>query len=118
MSYSLPNRRCYPITAVADVSSIKGPKGKRGRLIEIHVAATTTFTAGSIKIGTQADDDAYASFSFGTLADTDSASTLDGVTDTDAIISEEIPADTQVEVTYANGGAGAGPAMVVIDWQD
>jgi hypothetical protein len=118
MSYALPNRRFYPLGSAADVLSCKGPKGKAGRLIEIHVAATTTFTAGSILVGTAADTDAYASFSFGALADTDSASTLDGVTDTDAIIQPLIPADTQVELTYANGGAGAGPAFVVIDWDD
>lgn len=117
MSYSHPNRRHYPFPAV-DVASIKGPKGKRGRLIDIHVSSTTLFTAGSVKIGTGTDDDAFASFSFGALADTDSASGLDGVTDTDWLIDPDIPADTQVEVTYANGGAGAGPVTVVIDWDD
>jgi len=115
MSYANPDRRFYSVP-VADVSSIQGPKGKEGRLISIHVAATTTFTAGTAKIGTAANDDAFASFAFADLADTDSVCTDDGVTDTDAIIDPVIPADTQVEVTTANGGAGAGNMVIIIDW--
>lgn len=118
MSYGNPNRYAYNLGASADTLSVQGPKGKAGRLIDIMVSATTTYTAGSIKVGTQSDDDAFASFSFGALADTDSACATDGVTDTDAIIDPDIPADTQVEITWANGGAGAGPATVIIDWDD
>lgn len=116
MSYSLPNRRTY-IMAAPDVTSCKGPKGKEGRLIDIHVSSTTAFTAGTVKVGTGADDDAYASFAFGTLADTDSACGTD-LSDTDWLIQPVIPADTQVELTYANGGAGAGLVTVTIDWAD
>lgn len=117
MSYSLPNRRQYSVPT-ADVSSIQGPKGKAGRLIDIHAAATTTYTAGLILIGTASDDNAFASFDIGALADTDSVCGTDGVTDPDWLIDANIPADTQVEVTITNGGAGAGPIMVVIDWAD
>lgn len=117
MSYSNPNRRNYSVP-VNDVSGIKGPKGKAGTLICVHLAPTTTFTASTCKIGTVADDDAYASCVFGAAADTLAYSTDDGVTDTDAIILAAIPADTAILVTTANGGAGAGTMMVVIDWAD
>lgn len=129
MSYADPDRRQYsfgPIDfgAGGEVVSITGPKGKAGTLKAIHVMATETFTttttAGRVDIGTAADTDAYASFNLGALADTDSASTDDGTTDTDAVISADIPADTQVEVTCVapTGGtpAGIGYVSIIIDW--
>lgn len=129
MSYSDGDRRTYTFGDIdfgagGEVASITGPKGKAGRLVAIHVAATETFnavtTAANVQIGTAADPDANALFSLGTLADTDSASTDDGTTDTDAIIDENIDADTQVEVTMnaPTGGtpAGMGHVSVIIDW--
>lgn len=129
MSYADPDRRQYsfgPIDfgAGGEVVSITGPKGKTGRLIAIHVAATETFTntttEANVQVGTAADPDANALFNLGTLADTDSASTDDGTTDTDAIIDEDIAADTQVEVTFTapTGGtpAGIGFVDIIIDW--
>ena len=129
MSYSDPDRRVYSFGihdfgAASESLSIKGPRGKTGTLVAIHASATETFTAvttpARIDIGTGADTDAYASFVLGTLADTDSASTDDGVTDTDAIINRSIPANTQVEVTFVapTGGTPAGMAAVsvIIDW--
>jgi hypothetical protein len=129
MSYSDPDRRTYSFGihdfgAGSESLSITGPKGKTGTLVAIHAAATETFnavtTAANIQVGTAADPDAYALFNLGTLADTDSASTDDGTTDTDAIISASIPADTQVEVTFTapTGGTPAGMAAVtvIIDW--
>lgn len=129
MSYSNPDRRCYNYGSIdfgagGEVVSITGPKGKRGRLIDIHVSATETFnavtTSAKVSVGTAADPDAYAELDVGTLADTDSISAEDGVSDTDAIIAEDIPADTQVEVTMVapTGGtpAGMGHVQIVIDW--
>lgn len=129
MSYSDADRRQYSFGEhdfgnAGESLSITGPKGKGGRLIAVHVAATETFTAtttaGRVDVGTAADTDAYASFNLGTLADTDSASTDDGTTDTDAIIDADIPADTQVEVTFVapTGGtpAGKGFVSIIIDW--
>lgn len=131
MSYSNPDRRSYgwgihDFGSGGESYSITGPKGKTGRLVAIHVAATETFTttttAARVDVGTAADTDAYASFNLGALADTDSASTDDGTTDTDAIISASIPADTQVEVTLVapTGGtpAGMGVPTIWIDWAD
>lgn len=130
MSYSNPNRRTYVFPAVSyaadSAQSFKGPKGKAGRLIDIHLSATTTFnsvtTDGYTNIGTAADTDAYAHFVQGDLAATDSVCGTDGVTDTDWLIAADIPADTQVEVTFVapTGGTPAGVATVTItvDWAD
>lgn len=102
-------------------SSFKLPKGLKGRLVDIGVISTTTFTATStgafVKLGTSADDDAYASLgSLGTLAATD---TFNTVNDPDAIINADLPADTQIEVVYTapTGGspAGVGLVYVVVD---
>ena len=102
-------------------SSFKLPKGKRGRLVDVSVIATTSFTAVStgafVKIGTSADDDAYASLgSLGALAATDTFNTAN---DPDAIINPDLPADTQIGVVFTapTGGspAGVGLVSVVVD---
>ena len=126
MSYSQPDRRAYAFGshdfgAGGESLSVKGPAGKKGKLIDICVSATETFNAvtteGFVNVGTGADPDAYASFGLGTLADTDSAlaSTVSG-----DIIDPDIPADTQVEVTFVapTGGtpAGIGYVNLWIDW--
>lgn len=131
MSYSNPDRRFYVFPNVDygagnSSHSFQGPKGKTGRLIDIHLSATETFnsvtTDGYTDIGTAADPDAYAHFVQGDLAATDSVCGTDGATDTDWLISAEIPADTQVEVTCVapTGGTPAGIATttVVVDWDD
>jgi hypothetical protein len=131
MSYSNPDRRYYVFPNVDygagnSAQSFQGPKGKAGRLIDIHLSATETFnsvtTDGYTDIGTAADPDAYAHFVQGDLAATDSVSGQDGVTDTDWLISAAIPADTQVEVTFVapTGGTPAGIATttVIVDWDD
>jgi len=125
MSYSNPNRMCYSFGAIdfgagGDVTSIQGPAGKAGRLVEIMVAATETFTAtttqADVQVGTGADPDANALFQLGTLADTNSVSAYG----TSSIIDADIAADTQVEVTFTapTGGTPAGIAdvTIVIDW--
>jgi len=129
MSYANPDRRFYFFAAVDygagdSAQSIQGPKGKAGKLVDIHLAATETFnsvtTDGYTDIGTAADPNAYAHFVQGDLADTDSVSGEDGVTDTDWLIDADIPADTQVEVTFVapTGGTPTGIAnvVIVIDW--
>lgn len=131
MSYSNPDRRHYVFPSVDfgagdSAQSIQGPYGKRGRLIDIHYSVTETFnsvtTDGYTDIGTAADPNAYAHFVQGDAAATDSVSGQDGTTDTDWLIEPELPADTQVEVTFVapTGGTPSGIATVtiIIDWQD
>ena len=129
MSYDHADRRSYEFGEIdfgagGEVVSITGKKSKKGILRSIHVAATETFnevtTEADVQVGTAADPDAFAKFQLGSLADTDSASSDDATTDTDAIIDKDIPADTQVEVTFTapTGGtpAGKGHVSVLIDW--
>jgi hypothetical protein len=131
MSYSLPDRRSYTFPNVDygagdSAQSIQGPKGKSGRLIDIHLSVTETFnsvtTDANTQVGTAADPNAYALFNQGDAAATDSVSGQDGVTDTDWLIDAAIPADTQVEVTFTapTGGTPAGIATTTIwiDWAD
>jgi hypothetical protein len=131
MSYSNPDRRFYVFPAVDygagdSAHSFRGPKGKKGRLVDIHLSATEAFnsttTDGYTDIGTAADTNAYAHFVQGDLAATDSVCGTDGVTDTDWLIDANIPADTQVEVTCVapTGGTPTGIATVtvVVDWAD
>lgn len=102
-------------------TSFKGPKGMRGRILDIGVAVTTAFnavsTSAKFNVGTSADADAYASLDMGTAAATDVRNTQD---DPDAIIEPDLPADTQIEVTYVapTGGtpAGVGKPYIVVGW--
>lgn len=131
MSYSNPNRRTYVFPNVDfgagdSAQSFQGPKGKAGRLIDIHLSATETFnsvtTDGHTQIGTAADPDAFADFVQGDLAATDSVCGTDGSTDTDWLIEAAIPADTQVEMTFIapTGGTPTGIATVTVtvEWDD
>lgn len=99
--------------------SFKGPKGMAGVLREITVIATETFnsttTSANIQIGTDADADAYALADLGDLAVTDTF--VASQDDTDAIILNRLPEDTQIEVALnaPTGGTPAGIAYVIID---
>lgn len=129
MSYADGDRRTYVFPNVDfgagdSAQSFQGPKGKTGRLIDIHYSVTETFnsvtTDANTQIGTAADPDAYALFVQGDAAATDSVCGTDGTTDPDWLIDENIPADTQVEVTFTapTGGTPAGIATVsiTVDW--
>lgn len=107
--------------AGAGALSFKLPKGKRGRLVDVGVfniteAFTNTTTPAYVRVGTASDADAYAQLDCGTAAISDTRNTVD---DTDAIIDADLPADTQIEVTFAapTGGtpAGIGEAYVVVE---
>lgn len=116
---------CFPthdFGAGGDSISVRGPKGKNGRLVGMEVRAigeafNAVTTPAHLLVGTAGDTDAYGDLNIGTLADTDSIN--EGI-DTDAIINEAIPADTQVEITFVapTGGtpAGIGQAQVTIEW--
>lgn len=127
MSYSNPDRRAYAFPNVDfgagdTVQYLRGPKGKSGRLIDIHYSVTEAFnsvtTDGYTDIGTAVDADAFAHFVQGDVADTVCGS--DGVTDPDWIIDPVIPADTKIKMTFKapTGGTPTGIATVtvLVDW--
>lgn len=115
------NLGLHDFGAGGDALAIKGPAGKTGRIIDIGVAVTETFnqvtTPAYVRLGTAADPDAYAELNMAAAADTDYWNTQD---DTDAIIAEALPADTQIEVALVSptGGvpAGIGHVHVAIEW--
>lgn len=107
-------RQTYRVAAAslataANLLSLAGPSGKRGR-IESAVALVTTgvtVAAATVRFGTDADDDAY-----GTL--TVPISSADAIANTlvnGAV--ENIPADSLVRVD-AGGEATAGAADLII----
>ena len=130
MSYSNPVDVVYQDAAATDFGagtgttwSFKGPKGKQGSLKNIGVHATETFecdqTAAAVKVGTASDDDYYGKLNIAeATAATDTFNIQD---DSDCIIIEALPADTQIEVTYvqsvdAGTAAGKGNAYVEVEW--
>lgn len=127
MSYGNPNRRHFAFGLIdfgtgSDIAtSFKGPKGKRGTLVDIIVTGVEVFTTGGqVQVGTSADPNAYAEFAIGTLAATDTACATDGTTDPDAIIQPEMPAG-QIEVVFVKTGGtptGQGYVTIVVDYAD
>ena len=130
MSYSNPIDVVYQDAAATDFGagtgttwSFKGPKGKKGSLKNIGVHTTEAFecdqVAGAINVGTGADADYYGKLNIAeATAATDTFNIQD---DSDCIIIEALPADTQIEVTYtqcvdAGTAAGKGNAYVEVEW--
>ena len=130
MSYSNPLDYCYQDKTTTDFGagtgtawSFKGPSGKKGSLKNIGVHATETFecdqVAGAIKIGTASDDDYYGKLNIAEA--TAATDTFNDQDDTNAVLVEALPADTQIEVTYvqcvdAGTAAGKGNAYVEVEW--
>tara|TARA_R110000737_G_scaffold340221_1_gene362898 strand:+ start:23314 stop:23700 length:387 start_codon:yes stop_codon:yes gene_type:complete len=127
MAYTNPQYQTYTFPAHdfgagAAAVSFKGPLGKDGRLEDITVHATETFTnvtlPAYVRIGTASDADAYAQADLGVTAATDTfVATQD---DVNAIISDALPADTQIEVAFVacTGGtpAGIGTVSITVAW--
>ena len=131
MSYTNPITVMYKTPVVHDLGdgavvtawSFKGPPGKKGKLIDIGFHVTETFavdnTPAKIQVGTAADPDAY-----GVLNIPDATAITDyynSISDTDAIIDQNLPADTQIEVlpvvgTDAGTEAGMGWETVTVEW--
>jgi hypothetical protein len=121
LTVCLPNYD-YGDGASVDVTSFEFPPGYQGRLIDIGIAVTETFacdnTPASISVGTASDPDAYGKLNIAdATADTDY---FNSANDADAIISESIPAGTQIEITPAVGvdastEAGKGNGFVIFE---
>lgn len=125
MAYNNPVVATYSFVhdfgAAGDALAIKAPRGfDRGRILDIGVAVTETFTQvdtpAYIRLGTASDADAYAEMNMAAAADTDYYNTQN---DTDAIINADVT-DAQIEVAFVapTGGtpAGIGTVNIVIAW--
>ena len=130
MSYSDPREYIYQDAAATDMGagtgtawSFKGPSGKKGSLKNIGLHVTETFAGdqvtGKVLIGTSSDPNYYGQLEIpdGTAA-TDCFNVQD---DSNCVIIEALPADTQVEVTYvqcedSGTAAGIGNAYVEVEW--
>ena len=109
MSYSNPIPLVFTNSTAGDFGagnptawSFKGPKGKQGMLKDIGLHITEAFNGdqvtGKVLVGTTADPNYY-----GQLEVTDGTAATDtwnNQDDTDCVIIEALPADTQIEVTY------------------
>ena len=103
--------------------SFKGPTGKQGILIDVGIHVTETFeddaTEANISIGTIADPNYYAELN---IPDGTALTNCFNVQDdTNAILIEALPADTQIEVTVTEGtdsgtAAGKGYGYVSVLW--
>lgn len=134
MSYDNPNRQKYAFHFDAgnngdETFTVKGPKGKKGRLYDYGVEGVTeAFTADAqISVGTAADPDAYGEeIAVGVLA-VDTVKSLrtlyDPIADQtsfDALLVEpELPKDTAVVLKVVDdAAAGIGTFFMIIDWAD
>lgn len=131
--YDNPNRQKYSFHFDAgnngnETFSIKGPKGKTGKLHDYGVEGVTeAFTANAqIEIGDGVDADAYGTaLAMGTTA-ADSVKTVRSSYDPamdkaafEALIlpTKTIPADGKVTMTVTDdAAAGIGEFFMIIDW--
>lgn len=138
MSYDRPNRikysRFFDFGGSGGITeySIKGPKGKAGRLYDYGVEMTEeVFNGGTITpkiaVGTTSDPDAYGDeLDLNGLALKDAKSVRILYREDEAgfdtyMVDPTIPADTEVYMTLteATGSpTGQGTAFVIIDWDD
>jgi len=101
---------------------ILGPDGHTGRIVDIHLDISETFTQvttpGYLRVGTSTDADAYAELTLGTTAAINTA--LNFASQAAADKKTNITADSLVYVAgiAPTGGTPAGIAKVtvVVDW--
>jgi len=130
MSYSNPIPLIYTDSTEADFGdttptawSFKGPSGKQGMLKDIGVHITETClgdqVTGKVLVGTTADPNYYGQLE---IADGTAAGDVwNNQDDTDCVLVEALPADTQIEVTFVGitdtgTDAGKGFAYVETFW--
>lgn len=128
-TYDNPRTCCYSFplmdfgaAAGATYYAIQGPPGHVGRIVDVGVSIqeATVFatTLGIVEVGTADDPDAYAKLN---IATGQAVKTMfNTVDDTDAIISADVAADTDIVVKLTEGTgaglAGQGVPFVIIDW--
>jgi len=120
MSYSNPIPLIYADEKVSDFGestivawSFKGPAGKQGMLKDIGIHVTETFegnqVTGKVLVGTTADPNYYGQLE---IADgTAAGDTWNNQDDTNCVLVQALPEDTQIEVTFVgvdDSGTDAG----------
>jgi hypothetical protein len=136
MSYDNPDRVTYSHLAVAlsggNVTRIlRGPKGKRGRIVDLSTSLTTT-TGGAttppiIQVGVSGTLGKYAAWSIGaagagvTAPAAANATNVVGAIINNADATPQIlPADTDIYLTFVSatgaGAAGVGDFHTTIAW--
>jgi len=126
MSYSMPIPLVYTNSTVVDFGdsptawSFKGPSGKQGMLKNIGIHVTEVFSGdqvtGKVLVGTTADPNYYGQLE---IADgTAATDTYNDQDDSDCVIIEALPADTQLEVTFVgvnDAGTDTGQGFVYFE---
>ena len=126
MSYSNPIPLIYMDGTAADFGgsptawSFKGPSGKQGMLKDIGIHVTETFegnqVTGKVLVGTSADPNYYGQLE---IADgTAAGDVFNNQDDTNCVLVEALPADTQIEVTFVtvdDSGTDAGKGQVYFE---
>lgn len=100
---------------------IVGPDGKKGRVYEVHVMVTETFTDdtldGFVRVGSATDEDEFAELDMLTTA---AGTAISAENQSGALKAVNIDADEDVQVAiYAPTGgtpAGKGHVCIVIGW--
>jgi len=126
MAYENPtyvsyNFGIYDFGAASEALEINGPSGKKGRVYDVHVAATETFnevtTPAYVRVGSATTADEFAELDLGSTADADA---LSATNQTGALKAVNIDADEAVKVAFVapTGGtpAGMGYVTIVIGW--
>ena len=127
MSYSNPIPLVFTNSTAGDFGdgtptpwSFKGPKGKKGMLKDIGIHVTEVFlgdqVTGKVLVGTTADPNYYGQLE---IADgTAATDTYNDQDDSDCVIIEALPADTQLEVTFVGvnaAGTDSGQGFVYFE---
>jgi hypothetical protein len=128
MSYSTPRTVTHTLPAITTTGAavtmpISGPKGMKGRLIDIIARCTTTHVLGStptkLQVGVTGTLEAYAAYlpPAMTAPDINRLTALPGAS---AITLRDIPADTDVLLTTIANTTGSPAGVitydVIIDW--
>lgn len=121
------------MTSTDKVRVFRGPKGKRGRLVDYGIDGISTTTAGAtntpkVSVGTVASAAAYgALFDVGALTAPEAKSVASTYRQTDTgwttqMTNPYIAADTLVQLTCiaatGGGAAGVGNPFMIIEWED
>lgn len=121
------------MTASDKTRAFRGPKGKRGRIVDAGIDGISTSTGGAtngpkVSVGTVATPGAYvAQFDVGTLTAPEAKSIASTYRQTDTgwatyMTNPYIPADSLFLLTCTaaagGGAAGVGNPFVLVEWED